>query len=153
MIVKPTGSAVLCRVLEKKEETTPSGIVLPDTAHGRPNRAVVVEVGPGRVTGRGVRVEPAVTCGDRVVFDPYRVRQVLAEGAMANSAGTPLANHGQYFLIDEEDIFGIEEDDSSIPNQVEIDNALSLLGRALGNERHDSDAFMGLQAVRDLLSA
>ena len=47
MNLKPLGDRLIVEVLEE-EETTVSGIVLPDTAKEKPQRGTVLAVGPGR---------------------------------------------------------------------------------------------------------
>ena len=47
MDLKPLGDRVIVEVLEE-EESTASGIVLPDTAKEKPQRGKVMAVGPGR---------------------------------------------------------------------------------------------------------
>lgn len=126
--IQPLGSYVLCRVLEPTGKTTAAGLFIPDTAHARPNQAVVLEVGPGRWLGNA-RVPSQLKRGDRVVFDPYKIARVLAEGAMAEAQGTPLANHGDRFVIDEAHIFGVIEDKA--PGAVEVNTAIDTLQAAL----------------------
>ena len=53
---------------------TPSGLLhVPKTAKDKTLQGTVLAVGPGRVTERGVRVEPEVKPGDRVVFLEYNL--------------------------------------------------------------------------------
>ncbi|MGQ9606877.1 MAG: co-chaperone GroES [Thermogutta sp.] len=56
---------------EESEETTPGGIVLPDTAKKRPARGTVVSVGQGRLLDDGTRAAMQVKVGDRVIFSSY----------------------------------------------------------------------------------
>lgn len=56
---------------EESEETTPGGIVLPDTAQKKPSRGVVTCVGPGRMLEDGTRAPMQVKVGDRVLFSSY----------------------------------------------------------------------------------
>jgi chaperonin GroES len=53
------------------EEKTKGGIVLPDSAKEKPQKAKVIAVGPGRVTDDGKRIAPSVKKGDTVVFAKY----------------------------------------------------------------------------------
>jgi chaperonin GroES len=62
LVVKPDG----------KEETTESGLVLPDTAQQeRPQEGEVVAVGPGRLTDDGKRISMEVKLGDRVIYSKF----------------------------------------------------------------------------------
>lgn len=87
MKFKPLGDRALLKQLER-EETTASGIVLPDTAKERPQNAEVVAVGDGE--------EIKVKKGDIVVFAKY--------------SGTELSLDGEdYMILDADDILGIVE--------------------------------------------
>ena len=69
MDLKPLGDRVIVEVLDE-EETTVSGIVLPDTAKEKPQRGNVLEVGPGRYED-GKLVPLDVKKGDEVIFSKY----------------------------------------------------------------------------------
>src|SRR3954467_8675827 len=68
--LKPMGGRVVVKP-KGREETTKSGIVLPDTATEKPQQGEVVAVGPGRVLDSGDRVTLDVKEGDRVLFAKY----------------------------------------------------------------------------------
>src|SRR5436190_14262698 len=70
MNLKPLGDRLIVEVLEE-EETTVSGIVLPDTAKEKPQRGRVLAVGPGSRDEKGKYVEMDVEEGDEVVFSKY----------------------------------------------------------------------------------
>jgi chaperonin GroES len=71
MNLQPLGDRVIVDVLEE-EETTGSGIVLPDTAREKPQRGRVLAVGPGgRSENSGERVPVDLAEGDEVVFSRY----------------------------------------------------------------------------------
>jgi chaperonin GroES len=62
------------RVLIKpkaREETTRSGIVLPDTAKEKPQEGTIIAAGPGRVIEDGTRVPLDVKVGDSVLYAKY----------------------------------------------------------------------------------
>jgi len=69
MDLKPLGDRIIVEVLEE-EQTTVSGIVLPDTAQEKPQRAKVLAVGPGHYED-GQLVPLDVQVGDEVVFSKY----------------------------------------------------------------------------------
>ena len=73
--LKPLGDRVVVRP-KPKPETTPTGIVLPDTANERPQEGTVLAVGPGRVLDSGTRVAPEVKAGDDVLFAKYAGTEV-----------------------------------------------------------------------------
>src|SRR3569833_30116 len=70
MNLKPLGDRLIVEVLEE-EETTTSGIVLPDTAKEKPQRGRVLAVGPGPRDDNGNFVAMDVEEGDEVVFSKY----------------------------------------------------------------------------------
>ena len=71
MDLKPLGDRLIVEVLEG-EETTFSGIVLPDTAKEKPQRGRVLAVGPGnRSEQTGELIPLEVAEGDEVVFSKY----------------------------------------------------------------------------------
>jgi chaperonin GroES len=80
VVVKPAG----------REETTKSGLVLPDTAKEKPQKGTIVAAGPGRRDDDGDRIELDVKVGDTVLFAKY--------------AGTE-------FKLDEEDLLILAEKD------------------------------------------
>ena len=55
----------------EREETTRSGIVLPDTAKEKPQEGEVVAVGPGRTTDDGNKVPMEIKVGDKVIYSKY----------------------------------------------------------------------------------
>jgi chaperonin GroES len=63
----------------EEEETTVSGIVIPDTAKEKPQEGEVVAVGPGRFED-GSRVPMDVKVGDRVLYSKYGGTEVKVKG-------------------------------------------------------------------------
>jgi len=70
MNLQPLGDRLIVAVLEE-EESTESGIVLPDTAKEKPQRGRVLSVGPGARDEDGKRIEMDVAEGDEIVFSKY----------------------------------------------------------------------------------
>jgi chaperonin GroES len=70
MDLQPLGDRLIVEVLED-EETTSSGIVLPDTAKEKPQRGRVLAVGPGARNDRGELIPLEVAEGDEIVFSKY----------------------------------------------------------------------------------
>ena len=70
MELQPLGDRLIVEVLEE-EETTTSGIVLPDTAKEKPQRGKILAVGPGSRTDSGEIVPMDVAEGDEVIFSKY----------------------------------------------------------------------------------
>jgi len=70
MQLQPLGDRVVIKPKER-EETTKSGIVLPDTAKEKPQEGTIVAAGPGRVQDDGTRVPLDVKVGDNVLYAKY----------------------------------------------------------------------------------
>jgi chaperonin GroES len=70
MNLQPLGDRLIVETLEE-EETTSSGIVLPDTAKEKPQRGRVLAVGPGARNDRGEIVPMEVAEGDEIIFSKY----------------------------------------------------------------------------------
>ena len=63
----------------EEEQTTVSGIVIPDTAKEKPQEGEVMAVGPGRFED-GQRIPMDVHVGDQVVYSKYGGTEVKVEG-------------------------------------------------------------------------
>ncbi|MBW7455968.1 co-chaperone GroES [Paenibacillus sepulcri] len=77
-MIRPLGERVLVEPIAK-EETTASGIVLPDTAKEKPQEGRVIAVGSGTLKD-GARIALEVKEGDRVLFSKYAGTEVKYEG-------------------------------------------------------------------------
>ncbi|MCL2838985.1 MAG: co-chaperone GroES [Oscillospiraceae bacterium] len=78
MNIKPLADRVVVKMIET-EETTKSGIVLPDSAKEKPQVAEVVAVGPGGVVdGKEVKMELKV--GDKVIMSKYAGTEIKLDG-------------------------------------------------------------------------
>ena len=69
--IKPLEDRIVVQTAEA-EQTTASGLVIPDTAKEKPQEGKVVAVGPGRVDDSGNRVPVDVAEGDVVIYSKYR---------------------------------------------------------------------------------
>jgi chaperonin GroES len=80
MKLKPLGDRVLVRPVEE-EETTASGIVLPDTAKEKPQKGQVLAVGDGKWDEDGEKRIPLdVAEGDEVLYSKYGGTDIVIEG-------------------------------------------------------------------------
>lgn len=77
--IKPLEDRVLVQPLEA-EQTTASGLVIPDTAKEKPQEGRVVAAGPGRVDDKGTRVPMDVKENDIVIFSKYGGTEVKYGG-------------------------------------------------------------------------
>ena len=78
MKLVPLEDRVVVKVIEEEDKTV-SGIVLPDTAKEKPQKAKVVAVGPGRYDN-GTLVPMGVAEGDTVIFSKYGGTEVKVDG-------------------------------------------------------------------------
>jgi len=78
MNLQPLGDRLIVEVLEE-EETTFSGIVLPDTAKEKPQRGRILAVGPGSRNDKGELVPMDVAEGDEVIFSKYGGTEIKIE--------------------------------------------------------------------------
>jgi chaperonin GroES len=80
MKLKPLGDRLIVKALEE-EETTASGIVLPDTAKEKPQKGEVLAVGDGRWDEEGEKRIPLdVSQGDEVLYSKYGGTEVTVDG-------------------------------------------------------------------------
>jgi chaperonin GroES len=80
MKLQPLEDRIVVRPGES-EETTASGLVIPDTAKEKPQQGEVLAVGPGRRTeSTGELVPLDVTTGDTVVYSKYGGTEITVEG-------------------------------------------------------------------------
>ena len=79
MAIKPLEDRVVIKI-KQAEQTTASGLVIPETAKEKPQEARVVAVGPGRVDEKGNRIPVDIKEGDVVVFSRYGGTEVKYQG-------------------------------------------------------------------------
>ncbi len=80
MKLKPLGDRLIVKPIEE-EETTASGIVLPDTAKEKPQKGKVVAVGDGRWDEDGEKRIPLdVAEGDEVLYSKYGGNEIVVDG-------------------------------------------------------------------------
>ena len=85
MNLKPLDDRIVVRPNEA-EQTTTSGLVIPDTAKEKPQQGEVLAVGPGRRSEQSGEIIPLdVKVGDTVVYSKY--------------GGTEITDGGQDLLI------------------------------------------------------
>lgn len=68
--LKPLGDRLVVKPASR-EETTKSGIMLPDTAKEKPQRGTIIAAGEGRRDDSGKRIELDVKVGEEVLFAKY----------------------------------------------------------------------------------
>ncbi len=77
--LKPLGSRMVVEPIEQ-EDVTSGGILLPETAKEKPQRGVVVSVGPGDRDDDGKRIAMDVAKGDTVLFNKYAGTEIKIDG-------------------------------------------------------------------------
>ena len=77
--IKPLEDRIVIQQVEA-EQTTASGLVIPDTAKEKPQEGEVIAVGPGRIDDNGNRVPIDVSAGDRVLYSKYGGTEVKVGG-------------------------------------------------------------------------
>ncbi|NLS09608.1 co-chaperone GroES [Nesterenkonia sp. MY13] len=77
--IKPLEDRIVVRPLEA-EQTTASGLVIPDTAKEKPQEGEVVAVGPGKVSDSGDRLPVDVAEGDVVIYSKFGGTEVKVGG-------------------------------------------------------------------------
>jgi chaperonin GroES len=91
--VRPLRDRVLLRRLEESEQKV-GGIIIPDTAKEKPQKAEVVGVGSGRILEDGTRVPLTLKPGDKVLVGKWSGTDVKIEGE-------------EYLILKEDEILGI----------------------------------------------
>jgi chaperonin GroES len=78
------------------EQTTASGLVIPDTAKEKPQEGTVIAVGPGRISDQGERIKLDVSEGDIVVYSKYGGTEIKLGGE-------------EYLILSARDVLAIVE--------------------------------------------
>ncbi|PIS20833.1 co-chaperone GroES [candidate division WWE3 bacterium CG08_land_8_20_14_0_20_43_13] len=93
MQVQPLFDQVLIKPLAQ-EQTTSSGIVIPDTAKEKPQQGKVIAVGPGALGKDGQRLPMEITIGQTVYYKKWGGNEIKIDGE-------------EYLLVKQEDILAI----------------------------------------------
>jgi chaperonin GroES len=94
--IRPLGDRVVVKAVDREEQTK-SGIYLPDTAKEKPQEAIVVAVGPGKLQDNGTRVPIDLNEGDKILFSKYSGTEI--------KQGTE-----EYLILRESDILAVITD-------------------------------------------
>ena len=80
MSLKPLSDRIVVKAQEA-EDTTLSGIILPDTAKEKPQIGEIVAVGPGKSSDSGSLVKMTLKKGDKVLYGKYSGTEISHNGA------------------------------------------------------------------------
>ena len=93
MNIQPLADRVVVKPVEE-QEVSKSGIIIPDTAKEKPMEGEIIEVGTGRLTDDGKKVDLEVKKGDRILYGKY--------------SGTEISiDVDEYLIMRESDIFAV----------------------------------------------
>lgn len=95
MKLRPLGDRVLVKAEEQKEVKR-GGIIIPDTAKEKPQEAVVIAVGKGKIGDDGKLIPMDVKVGDTVLFGKYSGTEVKIDDV-------------EHLIMHQDDIMGIVE--------------------------------------------
>jgi len=93
--IKPLEDRIVVKSVEA-EQTTASGLVIPDTAKEKPQEGEVLAIGPGRIDDKGNRVPLDVAVGDKVIYSKYGGTEVKYAGE-------------EYLILSARDVLAIVE--------------------------------------------
>jgi chaperonin GroES len=93
MSLKPLNDRIVVQPAEA-ETRTASGLVLPDSALEKPQKGVVLAVGPGKKLDNGALVVPDVSVGDTVLYGKYSGTEVQLGGK-------------EFVILRAEDVLGV----------------------------------------------
>jgi chaperonin GroES len=93
--LRPLQDRIIVRRMDKEEERSAGGIIIPDTAKEKPQEGKVIAVGPGRrEDGKILAVD--VKVGDRILFGKYAGNEIKLDGE-------------EHLILREEDVLGVIE--------------------------------------------
>ena len=95
VVLKPLEDRIVVRPLEA-EQTTASGLVIPDTAKEKPQEGEVIAVGPGTRDESGKLIPLDLKAGDRILFGKYSGSEVKIDG-------------DEYLILREDEILAVLE--------------------------------------------
>jgi chaperonin GroES len=93
MDIRPLYDRIVVERLEE-EETTESGLIIPDSAKEKPQQGKVVAAGNGKKTEDGKTIPLDVKVGDRILFGKYSGSDIKLGG-------------NEYLIMREDEVLGI----------------------------------------------
>ena len=93
MKIRPLYDRIVVKRIDE-QETTRSGIIIPDSAQEKPQEAEVIAVGNGKRLDDGKLVPLDVKVGDRILFGKYSGNDIRLDGE-------------EYLIMREDDVLGV----------------------------------------------
>src|SRR3977135_4280915 len=93
MNIRPLHDRIVVKRIDE-QETTRSGIIIPDSAQEKPQEAEVVAIGHGKRLENGELVALDVKVGDRILFGKYSGNEIRLDGE-------------EYLIMREDDVLGV----------------------------------------------
>ena len=93
MKIRPLYDRIVVKRIDE-QETTRSGIIIPDSAQEKPQEAEVIAVGHGKRLEDGKLVVLDVKVGDRILFGKYSGNEIRLDGE-------------EYLIMREDDVLGV----------------------------------------------
>ena len=93
MKIRPLYDRIVVKRIDE-QETTRSGIIIPDSAQEKPQEAEVIAVGHGKRLEDGTLVALDVKVGDRILFGKYSGNEIRLDGE-------------EYLIMREDDVLGV----------------------------------------------
>ncbi len=103
MNVRPLYDRIVVKRIEG-QETTHSGIVIPDSAKEKPQEGEVTAVGRGKRLKDGELVALDVKVGDRILFEKYSGSEIKLDGT-------------EYIIIREDNVLGVMDTQPKVANK------------------------------------
>ncbi len=91
--IQPLFDYVLVKPVQMNQ-TTPSGIVLPDSVKEKPQYGEIMAVGPGTVNEKGVKVPMMVKVGQKVIYKKWGGNEIKVENE-------------EWLLIEQKDVMAV----------------------------------------------
>jgi chaperonin GroES len=95
MKIRPLYDRILVKRIEEQNKTA-GGLFIPDTAKEKPQEALVVAVGNGKVQDSGALRKLEVKAGDKVLFSKYSGNEIKIDGT-------------EHLILREDDILAVIE--------------------------------------------
>ena len=93
MNIRPLHDRIVVKRIEENE-TTSSGIIIPDSAKEKPQQGEVIAVGNGKRDDEGTLIPLDVKAGDRILFGKYSGSETKLDGT-------------EYLIMREDDVLGV----------------------------------------------